>query len=331
MAIDPDGIDLSTLDELTALKRQREAISQRIAVMNEKRGKVSEEVYQRVHADYQQQLQELAAKAAPLRQQAAAGWQALKIEMARIEADFNAARLDKEEIEFRHSLGEFDAAELKRRLRSVDERVEASTRLRDKAAQLKARYLAAVESEGELEAGDEDTARMPAIPDPPKPAAAAASTLRTQPPAPELPATTLRAPPSAPAADATLVAAPLPAATGSSPARAASSRSSRNPDATVVFRQGRLEPRNPEAGSVVQTLGLRPISIGSGSECDLQLQVAGLGKRHAEISMTRAGFCVRDTSSSGTISVNGETVSERVLADGDALAIGPALFHFRLL
>lgn len=326
MAIDQERTELTALDELTALKRQREEIGQRVAVMNEKRGKVSEEVFQRVHADYQQQLLELAAKASPLRLQAAAGWQRLKIELARIEADFNAARLDKEEIEFRHSLGEFDAEELKRRLRGVEERVEASTRVREQAAQLRARYVAAVESESELETSDEDTARMPAIPDPPP---AAAATRPSTGPA-EVPA----APPPRPqpaAADATLVSAPLPQVPATPPARPASSRSSRNPDATMVFRQGRLEPANGEAGSVVQTLGLRPISIGSGSECDLQLQVAGLGKRHAEISMTRAGFCVRDTSGSGTITVNGETIREHVLADGDALAIGPALFNFRLL
>jgi hypothetical protein len=324
MAIDQERTDITILDELAALKRQREEIARRLVVMNEKRGQVSEEVFQRVQADYQQQLQELAIKANPLRLQAAVGWQRLKVELARIEAEFHAARLDKEEIEFRHSLGEFDAEELKRRLHGVEERVKASARVREQAAQLRARYLAAVDSEDELETSEEDTARMPAIPEPPpdtaeppRPAPAAAE-LRAAPPQPK-----------PPAADATVVAAPVPPPPA--PARPASSRSSRNPDATIVFRKGRLEPANSEAGSVVQTLGLRPISIGSGSECDLQLQAAGLAKRHAEISMTRAGFCVRDTSGSGTVTVNGQIVQEHVLADGDALAIGPAVFKFRLL
>ena len=52
MAIDQERTELTALDELTALKRQREEIGQRVAVMNEKRGKVSEEVFQRVHAGH---------------------------------------------------------------------------------------------------------------------------------------------------------------------------------------------------------------------------------------------------------------------------------------
>jgi predicted component of type VI protein secretion system len=98
-----------------------------------------------------------------------------------------------------------------------------------------------------------------------------------------------------------------------------------------VFRQGRLEPRNPEAGSVVQTLGLKPVSIGSDSTCDLQLTAPGIAKRHVDISMTRAGFNVRDSAASGSVKINGSVIQEQVLSEGDTLSLGPAQFNFRLL
>lgn len=332
MTIDLTRIDLAAVDALATLKKERDQLTERLTAMGGRREQVSAEVYQRVHDDYRRRLDELAAQAAPLKQKAGEVYRALRAEVARLEQEFGVARLDREEIEFRHSLGEFGAEELKQRLQTVDARIQSHGKAREAAGELKARFLAVVESEAELDGSDEDTARMTAI-TPPMVAAATAPE-----PTPTVVAGPIK-PPAMPENSATVVAAPVPAppvappavATASAPTKGAVSRSSRNPDATVVFRQGRLEPRNNEAGSVVQTLGLRPINIGSDPGCDLHLSAPGVAKKHVEITMTRAGFSVRDVAASTTVKVNGEAIQERVLAEGDTLSVGPALFHFRLL
>jgi|CXWL01.1.fsa_nt_gi hypothetical protein len=349
MSLDLEQIDLSAVEALATIKAEQDQLESRLKAMAARRDQVSSEVFQRVHGDYRKRLDELAAEAAPLKIRAGDTYRALKAELGGFEAAFEAARLDREEIEFRCSLGEFDDAELKSRLMAVDERIGAHGKARELALSLRERFLSVVSSESELEGFDDDTARMNAL------GPANPSTRQIQPVSATIVAAPIKGPPEPPEASHTIISAPMtapPPAPAPTPApvvampapvsvipppaalpqqRTASSRSSRNPDATVVFRQGRLEPRNGEAGSVVQTLGLKPVTIGSDGGCDLHLTAAGVGKRHAEISMTRAGFSVRDHAGAGSTKVNGEVVQERVLSDGDTLSLGPAQFNFRLL
>lgn len=329
MALDLNSVDLSAVEALVAIKSEQDQLADRLKAMESKRSQVSSEVYQRVQSDYRTRQSELSSQAAPLIQRAGEAYRALRAELVDLESAFKTAKLDREEIDFRHALGEFDDKELAARVKAVDARVAEHGQARTKALALKERFLAVVSNESELDASDEDTARMDAIPGvSAKPADSSATVIS----GPVTPAPAKADP------DATLVAAlpalkPLPIVPPPpAPAAAANAgKRPRNPDATVVFRQGRLEPRNPEAGSVVQTLGLKPISIGSDPACDLQLSASGIAKRQLEITMTRAGFCIRDVAANGAVKINGEVVQERVLAESDTLSVGPAQFNFRLL
>lgn len=345
MGLDLNTVDLGAVEALSAIKAEHDQLGERLKTMASKRDQVSAEVYQRVQNDYRRRLDELMLQAAPLKQRAGEAYRTLRTELANLENAFSAARLDREEIDFRHALGEFDAAELAQRVKAVDVRIEEHGKARTQALALKARFLAVVASEAEFEANDDDTARMQAIPAqlaaiPEASATIIAPPLKASPTVD--PGATMIAPAAAPTAPAVAPspapaisppsAAPvIPAAAGTPGPLRTAPRPVRNPDATVVFRQGRLEPRNPEAGSVVQTLGLKPISVGADGACDLQLSANGIAKRHVEITMTRAGFSLRDVAASGTVKINGEVVQERVLAEGDTLFIGPAQFNFRLL
>lgn len=349
MALDLNAIDLSAVEALAKIKTEHDQLGERLRAMASKRDQVSAEVYQRVHADYRKRLDELAAQAAPLKQSAGEVYRALRSELASLEDAFASARLDREEIDFRHTLGEFDGSELQLRVAAVDVRIEEHGKARAQAQTLRERFLAVVSAETELEASDDDTARMDAIsmPAPESAATVVASPIKSAPAfdagatvisaMPVLAAVAPVAPvvpvePTAPAAAETQLASAATAPVNAPPAAPRpATRPARNPDATVVFRQGRLEPRNPEAGSVVQTLGLKPITIGSDASCDLQLSAPGVAKRHVDITMTRAGFCLRDTAASGSVKVNGAVVLEHVLAEGDTLLVGSAQFNFRLL
>ncbi|MCB1601816.1 MAG: FHA domain-containing protein [Lysobacterales bacterium] len=330
MALDLNSVDLSAVEALAAIKSEQDQLGERLKTMESKRSQVSAEVYQRVHSDYRKRQAELMSQAAPLIQKAGESYRALRMELIELESAFKTAQLDREEVDFRHALGEFDEKELANRVKAVDARIAEHGKARTRALALKERFLAVVTQESDLDTSDEDTARMEAIP---------ASVAQG-----DSAATVIAAPikDAAPKGDpdATLVAplpplkpVPPPAAvvSAATPPPAPAVKRPRNPDATVVFRQGRLEPRNAEAGSVVQTLGLKPISIGSDSACDLQLTAPGIAKRQLEITMTRAGFCVRDVAANGAVKINGEMVQERVLAESDTLSVGPAQFNFRLL
>ena len=346
MPLDLNSVDLSAVDALVAIKAEQDQLADRLKAMASKREQVSSEVFKRVEADYRNRLNELAAQAAPLILRAGTAYRGLREELVALEKAFALARLDREEIDFRHALGEFDATELANRVKLVDAQVAEHGKARTQALELKVRFLAVVAGESELEASDDDTAQMNAItPEtvvaaPVEPSVTVISApIRPQPVSPRGAlenAATLLSPPASGtptvSSPTTVPLQPAPtAAPASSPGTRPVARSQRNPDATVVFRQGRLEPRNAEAGSVVQTLGLKPVSVGSDGSCDLQLMVAGVAKKHVEITMTRAGFSVRDFAASGTVKVNGAVIQEHVLAEGDTLSVGPAQFNFRLL
>ncbi len=339
MALDLDKLDLSAVDSLVTLKAEQDQLGERLKAMAARREQVSAAVFARVHDDYRQRFDELAQQATPLKVAAGVVYRALKEELESLEAAVATAATDREEIEFRHSLGEFDAAGLKERLAVVEKRLGAQGTRREAAMALKARFLAVVSSEAELDCDDGDTARLTAMA---APDGHSATVIAVPVAAPQgdysatIVAAPVVAPPPPPAAVATMPSVTLaagapPAQTLASSAAAGKPLKARNPDATVVFRQGRLEPRNGDAGSVVQTLGLKPVSIGADGACDVQLAVAGVSKKHVEISMTRAGFQVRDVAGSKIVKVNGETISEKVLVDGDTLSVGSAQFGFRLM
>lgn len=339
MPLDLDKVDLSAVEKLAEIKAEQDCLTGRLATMTERRAQVTLEVWQRVHGDYTRRLDELRTDARPLRQCAGETYRELREELAKLEAAAETARLDREEVEFRHSLGEFDTAAMKEKLKLIEKRGKEHGDALERALALKAKFLAVVDEEADLDPGEEDTARMEAITDQMASATVAVAPMAMQAPEAVAMAPTRPSPVETSPDGATMVAAPIaapaPEAAVSPPAPTAPkavSRTSRNPDATVVFRQGRLEPANAEAGNVVQTLGLKPISIGSAANCDMQLSAEGVAKRHAEILMTRAGFCLRDVSAGGVVKVNGELVQEqRVLAEGDSLLIGSAQFNFRLL
>ena len=124
MALDLNAIDLSAVEALAKIKTEHDQLGERLRAMASKRDQVSAEVYQRVHADYRKRIDELAAQAAPLKQSAGEVYRALRSELASLEDAFASARLDREEIDFRHTLGEFDGSELQLRVAAVDVRIE---------------------------------------------------------------------------------------------------------------------------------------------------------------------------------------------------------------
>ena len=81
----------------------------RVKAMDEKKGSVAESVYKRVRGDYIARREELEKQAKPLRQTAREQYAKLVALLAELESAAETVKLDRQEIELRHELGDLAA------------------------------------------------------------------------------------------------------------------------------------------------------------------------------------------------------------------------------
>jgi hypothetical protein len=88
------------------------------------------------------------------------------------------------------------------------------------------------------------------------------------------------------------------------------------------------------AGAIVMAsgarhkLGNRVLSIGRLPECDITIADPNVSRRHAEIRPAGTGFAVCDLNSTNGTKVNGVTVTDHRLTDGDQIVIGATSMRF---
>ena len=97
------------------------------------------------------------------------------------------------------------------------------------------------------------------------------------------------------------------------------------------FKEG---PGGTTGGGLVLTDGTRiPLSdkgavIGRSPDCSVHIADASVSRRHAEIRPAGDGWLLVDLGSTNGTRVNGASVTERRLADGDAITVGDAKLRF---
>ncbi|HKC25204.1 MAG TPA: FHA domain-containing protein [Thermoanaerobaculia bacterium] len=151
MADDPRAIDVSVLADLVRIKTDEDLLADRLAKMEATREKVSAVVYRRVRADYEAKKAALESQARAPREKAGKEYAKLRVLVAGAEKALEEARLDDEELEFRHSLGEFPEEEFQSRVGAVRDRLAAKQGELDSLARTKAEFLNAFGSEAELD------------------------------------------------------------------------------------------------------------------------------------------------------------------------------------
>src|SRR5439155_6735553 len=70
------------------------------------------------------------------------------------------------------------------------------------------------------------------------------------------------------------------------------------------------------------------VLIGRTSDCDVVLYDPGVSRKHARIFSESDGYFVEDMGSSNGTKVNGAIIKKKLLADGDAISLGPVVFNF---
>jgi hypothetical protein len=354
-------IDTSVIDELMEIKSERETIGERVAKMTQDQGKVSDVVYRRVRRDYESRLSALERKAAPLKDRARQEYAKLKSLFDRLENAHQATKLDREEIDFRHKLGEFDDGEFKQKTGELDDKLDRQAAELEEAGAVREQFLGAFDSEQDLAL---PAASAPPAPAPPPPDAGitAPQPVIAPPPGPapmvtaEVAMATPPPPgsgprpggPNAPAAEGTVILgseAPAPVVAGatiiqppappSAPAPPPSPSPGTPPAAgsgpvgkTVVLTRGKLIAIDTDLGA--SEFSLEPLTfIGRTPENQIRLNKPAVSRRHAQIAQSEGGYVLRDLNSENGTYVNGEKVKDRPLADGDRVQIGTVRFVFR--
>ena len=157
-------IDTTAIVELVEIKAEQELLESRLEAMAEKQGKVSEEVFARVRNDYEARLENLESKARPLKEQARREYSRLRELHEQCEQGLRAARMDTEELQFRHDLGEFEEKQFQQQLEASGKQEEERGKELAAAESLTERFVEAFRSRDELE---EPTADAVVAPEPP--------------------------------------------------------------------------------------------------------------------------------------------------------------------
>lgn len=357
------AIDVTPLDKLGKLSAEIGVLQERLSAMEERRSSVAEAVFTRVRSDYLDRQKHLEEEAAPLKQAARDEFSKLSKLLQQSEADHETVRLQREEVEFRHALGEFDDKEFKKQLGEIDATLKERAAALDQAQEIKKRFVDAFGSEESLVSAEAAAPAAPGpaqTPAPPQqeeavppsmvtgempavPHSGEASPYDTLPPPVPKPAMETIPPPSNPAVaatrklnpitDAQLAAAATPPPPSSTDVGSTqtmrvlkgNASAAPRPDQTVIIRGARLVPQNPAAGKITHSIGLKPASIGSSEDCDVR--VAGASAQHAEIRVSMAGYTLSDLG--GGVRINGVAVEQHLLRHEDVLDIGPAKFVFK--
>ena len=329
------AIDESSIEELQRIKAEQEVILERLDLMEEKRGAVSEEVYERVHRDYEGRMEGLEAQAGPLKEQARGEYGVLKIVAVEIESLLKTAEMDREELQLRHDLGEFSDEAFGAQLEEHEAQVAGHQDDLSEAHALKERFLSAFHTEEELEEGSqsglaEETLESESEPFGDEEIAEELDFPGGPPPLPDNGEQVFETPDTDPAVEAE-EAAPVAMEAEEIPEQtAAISLQSPVPEgATMILRWPKLlfqtEGGNFEEHTVVGGSTI----LGSGSACDIMVSGIKVAERHAEITLAEDGHIIRDLESSVGTLINGVEITEWNLSDGDSIQLGEVVLIYK--
>jgi len=350
----PNGlgsIDTTALEQLLELRGEQKQIKDYQGRASGMKERVAGPVYERVGRDYHARFDALEERARPLKVQVREQYRKLRALEDGLRTAHGDAKLAKEELEFRHSVGELDDAQLTERLKEPTRILEESqTQLSDVEKQ-KERFLEAFGPGEDIEGKEPEAPPPPppapepppvpveaAAPPPPPPPVArvaddAQATLSegSQPP-PPLPGgpepTMVGNVPGVIARDVDMVWEPAMAAEATLMVPLAGMQAATGSLPAITVPEARLETTNmPEKREY--KLGTVN-NIGRAESNEIRLMEGGVSRKHAVINGSPDGYIIKDLRSQNGTFVNDERIkAEKPLNDGDRLGIGDLQLVFR--
>jgi hypothetical protein len=321
------GVDLGVIDALKALKEESDILRERLTGLEAVKADFDPSVFSRVHADYAKQLSGIEAKAEPMRQQARDSYARLRGALNEISNAHEAVKLDRQEIELRRKLGEFNEEQYKNRLKEIEASLAERAVAHKQGEALRSRFLEVFASEDELLAGrvtspgPASTQEMPAADEIDIPFDNESI---------DIPAASI----DIPAAQTQILQVlklpePPKVPSASAPAPPASKPASFGVNATMSLRTARLVPQNPEAGRTAIPLPPKPVSLGADPSNEIRIGGPGVEPKHARLTVDSQGYSLSDLGSKSGTRVNAEAIQQRLLRHEDVIQIGMARFVFR--
>jgi len=300
-----ENIDVSTIQDLRATKEEQQTLRERLEAMEERKEAVTEAVYKRVHSDYSANYERLEEEARPLKNRAKAEYAKLMVLNGKLEKAVEGARLAKEELIFRHELGEFEEGEFKTQSEECDQAVAKCESDLSAGQKLKKRFIEAFHSEEELLEGSET---LPPEPPPVTEPEEALSEEET---------------PDEGSADSVEDAE----AAGEEPP-VEDTAELMEPEATAMLGLPRFVAVAEDGSEEVFTVSPTGTTIGRLDTNDICIPEGTVSRQHAKVELTTAGFTLFDLGSENGMYVNGERTAEHLLQEGDRVEIGRGTKEF---
>jgi len=350
--LDPlKSVDVSSLDRLIEIRKEQERIKSYRAKAAEKKSSVTDAVFKRVMEDYSKRAAALEGQAAPLKSAATDEYRKLKFLNDEIAKRREQAQLEKDEIEFRHTVGELAEADLAKSLKTPQAAIDQCAADQKAIDAIKARFIEAFGSLDDLENSmeppthssdtlptthvkvpisivEKSTGIRPPSAQPSEPplgtptaVLSAKSVHDFVAPAPQ--------PEEEPDAIERTIISPPDFAVSPVPLGDFEDDEDDDDGATMMLAAAAIVIIEP--ASMSQEFQLGAVNgIGRSEDNQICLLNPGISRRHAVIMAVPNGYSIKDLGSQNGTFVNGQRVTEKSLSDGDTLDVGSVQFVFRM-
>lgn len=307
-------LNIRLLEETTKIKEERKVVKDRLTKIETSKGQVSDLVYQKVRADYTEQLNNntnlLLEKKQDIDRELATLYEAKK----KVTDNVNTHKERLEEIEFRQGLGEYDKEEFNKLADEENEKLGKFEKILGAIKQNISQYESLFEGEEGL--GEEPVIASEAPSPPPPPG----MTAKEAPLSPEddyhvgkgegyFGAVTEDVPIGEELAETTskdIAAAPI----------------------AGPLRIGKLMIVEGDGKGEVFELTDDEMTIGRASSNFIVLKEAKVSRQHATIRRQGREYLIQDLHSSNGVFINDEKIKEHALSDGDLVRIGDFILRF---
>src|SRR5262245_39022833 len=335
-------VDTSVLDRLVNIRLEETRLESFRSRAGEMKGQVSDQVFRRVVEDYTKRASALEQQATPLKSKGRAEYRKLGVLIADVTRIRDQARLEKEELEFRHAVGELDGDQLSAGLEAPQGRLDQCEADLARIDEYSARFIEAFGTKEALEAPE--PAPPPPVratappPPPPRPVAPAPPPIAAAKPPVDLDATAYisatpsdTAPPLGPPPDLTMIvtddatrlmpATDLPQPTPPPADEEAEGQTILVPMAALIAEPGSMPQTEYRLGAVNY--------LGRAEDNQVQIMSPEVSRKHAVITAVGSGFELKDLGSQNGVNVNGVRTNVRRLVDGDRVEIAGIALVFR--
>jgi len=340
--LDPlKSVDVSSLDKLIDIRREQERIKGYRGKAAEKKSSVTDAVFKRVMEDYGKRTAALEAQSSPLKGTATDEYRKLKTLNDAIAKRREQAQLEKDELEFRNTVGELSDEDLTANMKAPQKTIDQCAADQKAVDLIKTRFVDAFGSLDELENSMDpptySTDVAPTTAMKPSPLAGVERSTGIRPPSsqpteppPGTPTVVFSAQSiqdlvdQAPQDGRTIIAPPDFAMPSDEEPEA-----HEDDGATMMLSAAAIVIIEP--ASMSQEFQLGAVNgIGRSEENQICLLNPGISRKHAVIMAVPGGYSIKDLGSQNGTFVNGQRVTEKALTDGDTIDVGSVQFVFRM-